>query len=143
MKKLCIILLTLSIVSAQDFNPGPYGIEYFDIAGPFHFPDLNNDNDILGDLNDDLQLNVEDIIIMIDLILNTDDDELDIIADINQDQGVNIQDITLLIGRILYPDSYIPENQSNFDFSPSSSQPSAVSHQVGLAFEPIYPSMMQ
>ena len=63
------------MIMSQEFNPGPYGVEYFDIAGPFHFPDLNNNNTILGDVNEDLQLNVEDVIIVIDLILNTDNDE--------------------------------------------------------------------
>ena len=116
MKKLCMILLTLSFISAQDFNPGPYGVEYFDIAGPFHCPDLNNNNNILGDVNYDSSLSIEDLIIVIGLVLDTmENPELDVIADINQDQGVNIQDITLLIERILDPNSYIPENQWNFE----------------------------
>ena len=49
MKKLYILyVLIISMIMSQEFNPGPYGVEYFDIAGPFHFPDLNNDNTILG-----------------------------------------------------------------------------------------------
>ena len=101
MKKLYLTFLTFSIIFSQDFNPGPYGMNYFDIAGPFNFKDLNNNNNILGDVNYDSNLNVEDVIIVINLILDIDNDGLDAIADINQDQGLNIQDITLLIDSLI------------------------------------------
>ena len=116
MNKLYIILLTLSIIYAQEFNPGPYGTDYFDIAAPFSVEDLNNDNKLLGDVNYDLTLNIADVIIVVGIILETiNDDELDVIADINLDEGVNIQDITLLLERILYPESYAPENYWDFE----------------------------
>ena len=116
MNKIYIILLTLSIIYAQEFNQGPYGSDYFDIAGPFSVEDLNNNDTILGDVNYDLTLNIADVIIVIGIVLDTiNNDELDIIADINLDETVNVQDITLLIERILYPDSYAPENLWDFE----------------------------
>ena len=42
-----------------DFNEGPYGSEYFDIAGPFTLVDLNLE---LGDVNSDNMVNILDII---------------------------------------------------------------------------------
>ena len=117
MKKLYIIYIFLfSIIINQEFNAGPYGIEYFDIAGPFHVIDLNNDNKVLGDLNEDLKLNIHDIIIIVGVILESIDlgDNANI-ADLNQDSMIDILDITLLIERILYPNSFIPENCWNFE----------------------------
>ena len=34
-------LLSFVIIRAQEFSPGPYGINYFDIAGPFIIEDLS------------------------------------------------------------------------------------------------------
>ena len=117
MKKIYIIItLTLSIIISQDFNPGPYGKEYFDIAGPFHLIDLNNDQKLLGDLNQDSILNISDVIIVVGIILETLDlEENEYIADLNQDNTVDILDVLLLIERILYPNSYIPENCWDFE----------------------------
>ena len=117
MKKLYIIYIFLfSVVINQEFNTGPYGTEYFDIAGPFHVIDLNNDNKVLGDLNEDSKLNINDIIIIVGVILESIDlgDNANI-ADLNQDSVINILDITLLIERILYPNSFIPENCWDFE----------------------------
>jgi hypothetical protein len=42
MKRILLFFIALSVISAQiDFNEGPYGSEYFDIAGPFSLVDLN------------------------------------------------------------------------------------------------------
>ena len=71
MNKIYLILLTLSIIYTQEFNQGPYGADYFDIAGPFSVEDLNNDDTILGDVNYDLTLNIADVIIVIGIILDT------------------------------------------------------------------------
>ena len=38
-----------------DFNEGPYGVEYFDIAGPFTLVDLYM---VLGDVNSDGIVNI-------------------------------------------------------------------------------------
>lgn len=76
--------------------------------------DLNNDT-VLGDLNNDSILNINDVIFLIGVILNTIDlggEEIN--GDINQDMELNVLDITLLIERILYPDSYNPENIWDF-----------------------------
>ena len=113
-KTLITNIFLFTLIFSQDFNPGPYGNEYFDIAGPFSVRDLNN-NTVLGDLNNDSILNINDVIFLIGVILNTIDlgDE-EINGDINLDMELNVLDITLLIERILYPDSYNPENIWDF-----------------------------
>ena len=54
--------------------------------------------DLLGDLNQDGGLNVQDIILMINLVLNND---YMLLADINEDNIINVQDVVLLINLIL------------------------------------------
>ena len=54
---------------------------------------------LLGDLNDDQILNIEDIILMVNMILDLIDDDID--ADMNEDGGINILDIAILINLIL------------------------------------------
>ena len=54
---------------------------------------------LLGDLNDDQILNIEDIILMVNMILDLIDDNMD--ADMNEDGGINILDIAILINLIL------------------------------------------
>ena len=117
MKKLYIIYsLILSIIISQEFNEGPYGNQYFDIAGPFYVIDLNNEDIVLGDVNQDFSLNINDIIMMIGVILDSIDlNENEYIADLNEDNVIDILDITLLLERILYPDSFIPENCWDFE----------------------------
>ena len=51
-----------------------------------------------GDLNGDGSLNISDIVLMVDLILNSDVNEY---ADMNQDGILNIMDIIELVNRIL------------------------------------------
>ena len=58
-----------------------------------------NNNFLLGDINDDLQINIQDIILVINLILE-DEDYIEI-ADINQDNGISILDVILLINLII------------------------------------------
>jgi len=53
---------------------------------------------LLGDINEDLILNIQDIIIMISYILNN---EYIIYGDLNQDGVLNIQDIVLILDIIL------------------------------------------
>ena len=53
---------------------------------------------LLGDINEDLILNIQDIIIMISYILNN---EYIIYGDLNQDSVLNIQDIVLILDIIL------------------------------------------
>ncbi|SVC34733.1 uncharacterized protein METZ01_LOCUS287587, partial [marine metagenome] len=60
MKRLLLFFTVVSILTAQiEFNEGPYGSEYFDIAGPFTLVDLNLE---LGDVNSDNTVNILDII---------------------------------------------------------------------------------
>ena len=54
---------------------------------------------MLGDLNDDQNLNVLDIIILVDMSLGGT--EIDLNGDINSDDGINILDIVLLVNLIL------------------------------------------
>jgi len=53
---------------------------------------------ILGDLNNDTLINIQDIIIMISYILNN---EYILYGDLNQDENLNIQDIILMLDIIL------------------------------------------
>ena len=56
------------------------------------------EDSVLGDLNDDGTLNVQDIIIMINIILG---DEYNEAADLSGDGIINIQDVIQLINLIL------------------------------------------
>lgn len=58
-----------------------------------------NSNLLLGDINDDMQINIQDIILIINLIL--EDNSYIEIADLNQDNGISILDVILLINHIL------------------------------------------
>jgi len=66
---------------------------------PFEF--LVNIPDILGDINEDSILNIEDILIFVDIILSYQFYEN---ADLNMDGIINIIDILLLINFILMSD---------------------------------------
>ena len=68
-------------------------------AGLDDFKILVFNDTILGDANYDGQLNVLDVVIIVNMILGTQD--YDLISDLNQDGGINIQDIVLLINLIL------------------------------------------
>ena len=73
-----IILFSFGLTQ-NEFSEGPYGNNYFDIAGPFTIPDLNSSLD--GDINSDDIVNIQDIILVIGAILGTiflDDQELEI-----------------------------------------------------------------
>ena len=54
---------------------------------------------ILGDVNYDNQINVQDVVVLISIILGTYDPNLE--ADINQDGQINVLDAVLLIELIL------------------------------------------
>ena len=55
-------------------------------------------NGLLGDLNEDGDINIQDIIITINLAL---DSEYNILADLNLDDTVDILDIVLLVSIVL------------------------------------------
>ena len=53
---------------------------------------------LIGDLNNDYSVNILDVILVIDIILNSGYNQN---ADINSDNQINIQDIILLIDIII------------------------------------------
>ena len=53
-----------------------------------------NENNLLGDLNFDGELNVLDIVLMVTVVLNNEYIE---VADVNQDNMVNILDVVLMV----------------------------------------------
>jgi len=55
--------------------------------------------ELLGDLNGDFRLNIEDIILMVNMVLDLEINET--LADMNGDGGINILDISILINLIL------------------------------------------
>ena len=92
------ILPLLTFSFTLDFSEGPYGSEYFDIAGPIILNDLNAVPQ--GDINQDNILNIQDLIIMIQFVIgNMDSIEED--ADVNFDGIVDILDIVISINLIL------------------------------------------
>ncbi len=93
-----IILCSSFSLQAQDFNPGPYGVEYFDIAGPFTISDLNSV--LNGDVNGDEIVNVQDIILTVSYVLAGDYNPE---SDLNNDGEVDVLDIILIVNNILTP----------------------------------------
>ena len=54
-----VSIFFLCTIKAQDFSPGPYGINYFDIAAPFTIQDLGVRQS--GDLDGDRFIDLKDI----------------------------------------------------------------------------------
>ncbi|WP_223115208.1 dockerin type I domain-containing protein, partial [Pseudomonas syringae] len=105
MKNHLILFLFLTFSISQDYqswNEGPYGINYFDIAGTFNLPGLN-DSDIMGDVSQDEIVNILDIIQMVGYILETNNFSQDqiLLGDLNSDSVVDILDIIGLVNMIL------------------------------------------
>ena len=97
-----LLLFTTITFAQQEFDfEGPYGINYFDTAGPFTVQDLNSP--VVGDVNGDEILNIQDIILVIGNILGTIDldNEQFNAGDLNNDNIIDILDIVLLINLIL------------------------------------------
>jgi len=55
-------------------------------------------NSLIGDINDDSVVNVQDIILLVNMILSN---QIDFIADLNEDSNVDILDVILLLNIIL------------------------------------------
>ena len=75
---------------------GTYGRGIWDFV-------LNENYDlILGDVNNDLTINIQDIIIVISFILENQlpDENQMIVADLNQDNQINVLDIVLILDLI-------------------------------------------
>ncbi len=98
-----LLFISTFLLQAQDFNEGPYGIEYFDIAGPFTIADLNST--LAGDLNFDETVNIQDIILEISYIIGTlsNIDWFDE-GDMNNDMTIDILDVILIVNNILTPE---------------------------------------
>ena len=98
-----LLFISTFLLQAQDFNEGPYGVEYFDIAGPFTVADLNST--LSGDLNFDEIVNIQDIILVISYIIGTinDIDWFDD-GDMNNDMSIDILDVIAIVNNILTPE---------------------------------------
>jgi len=95
-----VAFFLLFIIRAQDFSDGPYGINFFDIAGPFVIEDLGVRQS--GDLDGDRFINLKDVLLYtsyLDGEISFTDEEI-IYADINQDTNIDIIDIILGIDKI-------------------------------------------
>ena len=100
MKNITLYLIVISFLYSLDFSDGPYGSEYFDIAGPIELEDLNALPQ--GDVNSDGILNIQDLILMIQYVIGNIDnvDWLDE-GDINNDSIIDILDIVIAINTVL------------------------------------------
>ncbi len=110
-----ILITALFPLSAQDFDEGSYGTGYYDTAGPFSVPDLNAP--LLGDINGDEIVNVQDIIIVVGAIIGTTEltPEEFAEADQNFDQQLDVLDVVFLVSQILDPQEVGWDFQSNWN----------------------------
>ena len=92
MNKLLILIVFFSFAKTQDFNQGPYGINYFDTAGPFEVNDLNLN---VGDVDLNQTVDILDLFLAIDFILGnlSLDIEQETQSDCNLDNIIDIADI--------------------------------------------------
>tara|TARA_Y100001970_G_scaffold39013_1_gene48011 strand:- start:72 stop:1904 length:1833 start_codon:yes stop_codon:yes gene_type:complete len=75
-------------------------LKVYSLNKPSNYQIINFDNNfILGDLNDDFELNIQDIVLIVNYILFDQDYTEN--ADLNQDYGINILDIIQIINLIL------------------------------------------
>ena len=88
MKKIFIILiiLTFNLIYSHSSNYG------------YNIMELSN-RQTLGDINEDGEIDIQDVILLVNLVLS---DEYNDLADINNDNILDIFDIILLVERILY-----------------------------------------
>ena len=100
---LALLLVTISFTFSQGFSDGPYGTEFFDIAGPFSIADLNSI--LSGDINDDEIVNIQDVILVIGYILGNTyfNNEQINDANLNNDMTIDVLDIIIIINNILSP----------------------------------------
>jgi len=86
-----------NIYENQFCPPYPECIEdyvgYQDTSGCIHCPD------VMGDTNDDDQVDIRDIVLIVNLIFL---DEYDYCSDLNDDGGLNILDLKIMIDIILF-----------------------------------------
>ena len=101
MLKKLLFLFIFTIAISEDFSDGPYGSEYFNIAGPFSLPDLNLE--LYGDANIDGIINIQDVILLVANILgnNSFTEDQSTQADANSDGIIDILDIVEVVNGIL------------------------------------------
>ena len=83
----------------KNLEIGPFNTNYNNVeSNQISFSINVNEDNLLGDLNYDGEINIVDIIIIINIIL---DEQFDSLADINEDEVINVMDIILLVNIIL------------------------------------------
>jgi len=99
------LLFYITFLLGNEFSEGPYGTNYFDIAGPFTVPDLSVS--FQGDVNLDETINIQDVILVVNQILGNVDltGEAFEQADVNDDGIVDILDVVNVVSKILNPQS--------------------------------------
>ena len=104
-KCLFTLLFCITTLLGDDFSEGPYGTNYFDIAGPFSLPDLSIS--LQGDVNLDETINIQDVILIVNQTLGNIEltGEAFEQADANDDGIINILDIVSVVSKILNPQS--------------------------------------
>ena len=70
----------------------------FDIEIPIVL-NVISDTGLLGDMNGDLSINIQDVVILVGIILDSDDFLVN--GDLNQDGLIDVIDIVQLVGLIL------------------------------------------
>jgi hypothetical protein len=97
------------IIDSQDIDPdnqflcGDQDLDSCDDCSSGIF-DLENNCDLLGDINQDLNVDVLDVVLLVSYILGEPNNELEYMtADINGDSNLDVLDVVLLIEIILNP----------------------------------------
>ena len=80
-------------------GPNDYFTEIQNDAYLFLYNYLNIPNDLIGDINQDGQLDILDVVNLVNLVLNQNSENLS--GDINQDGFLNVLDVVLLVNTIL------------------------------------------
>ena len=73
--------------------------DHFPVVADFDLS-FNEDCNSVGDINNDGNINVVDVVIVVDYIINSTDVELEC-ADINNDGDINVADVVQLVSLIL------------------------------------------
>ena len=98
MKKILLILLILNLGYSHNTTYSHYNIQLT--------------NRTLGDINEDGDINIQDVILLVNLVLTNEYNDL---ADMNQDEGLNILDVVQVVNIILYGST--EEECSDEDYS--------------------------
>ena len=98
-----LLLCFVAIGNTQDFSEGPYGLNYFDIAGPFSVLDLNAP--MAGDVTQDNRIDTEDVLFTLGAELGTIEinEEQFYLADVNSDGILDTVDLVSIVNFIYNP----------------------------------------